>query len=467
VAEPQNPQPPTPSTPAPPTPVHTTAAVSSAGDTSQQSERAKADRTNDPTQDALREAAEKLRAALPTLAAADKPLAQAVERLMQRASDPVSLNQNAFQLAYLVQDVGKIKGVDLALSGNADAVMSKLAASAPGLENEHARDLLRSTATLEDRGLIREIRRTAANISQQPDQDTPTIRSQIEVLENRTRLAQRVEPRSETSHQSDAQRASPTESAPERPRAPDRANSLPQDEGARRNADASRPDNSPIVVQSGSGLDTFFRALRGNAASSTAPWDPATQPFGARLSAFENKLAQGRDDIALRGVEKSARAALEALDGFRNGEGAVMLNRIREAARTDPGGMSGVLSEMREGGKFADLRQQFNNALADEKGFSAAYDQAANALARYSQDRSGAEQIIARRPDATNLSAKFETMDREIGQAAGEIPSRRDGKSMIEDISKQVAEMVQRAVDTVKAFFTRSPSQQPSGPSPG
>ena len=36
------------------------------------------------------------------------------------------------------------------------------------------------------------------------------------------------------------------------------------------------------------------------------------------------------------------------------------MSRIREAARNNPGGMEGVLSEMRPGGRFADLRTQFN-----------------------------------------------------------------------------------------------------------
>ena len=74
---------------------------------------------------------------------------------------------------------------------------------------------------------------------------------------------------------------------------------------------------------------------------------------------------------------------------------------------------------MREGGRFSDLRQQFNNALADEKGVTQAYDKAASALARYGQDRVGIEQVIARRPDAANLSTKFEQMDAQIGEAAG------------------------------------------------
>ena len=156
------------------------------------------------------------------------------------------------------------------------------------------------------------------------------------------------------------------------------------------------------------------------------------------------------------------------MEGLRTGEGAVVLNRINDAAKNDPNGIAGVLSEMREGGRFADLRKQFNTALSDERGASTAYDKAASALSRYGEDRKAVDQVIARRPDATNLSAKFEEIDKEIGIAARDTPSRRDGKSMMDDLSKQVAEMLQKAVDGIKTVLTGRQSDRaaPSGPSP-
>jgi len=163
---------------------------------------------------------------------------------------------------------------------------------------------------------------------------------------------------------------------------------------------------------------------------------------------------------ALGRAERSGHAALDALDAFRTGEGAIVMNRIRAAARAEPGGIAAVLAEMRHGGRFADLRQQFNNALETERGSAAAYDKAAAALARYGQDRVSIEQVIARRPDAANLSAKFEQMDAQIGEAAGGTPSRQDGKSMMDDLAQRAAELLQRAVDAAKSFFNRLPSAE-------
>jgi len=149
---------------------------------------------------------------------------------------------------------------------------------------------------------------------------------------------------------------------------------------------------------------------------------------------------------------------LNALDAFRSGEGAAVMSRIGEAARAEPGGIAGVLSEMREGGRFADLRRQFNNALHTERGVAAAYDNAAAALAGYGQQRATLNEVIARRPEAISLSARFEQMDAEIGEAAANTPSRHDGKTMMDDLAQKAAELLQRAVDAVKAAFGGSPS---------
>lgn len=195
--------------------------------------------------------------------------------------------------------------------------------------------------------------------------------------------------------------------------------------------------------------------------------------MGGRLQAFEKKLQRNKEDRALLRAEQSARAAFDALQGFRTGEAATVLSHIREAAKTDPGGMAGVLFEMRQGGRYADLRGQFNNALETRRGVTAAYDKAAAALAQYGNNRSTVDAIIAKRPDAINLSAKFEALDAEIGEAASSTPSRRDGKSMVDDLAKHIAELLSRAIDSVRSKFSRAaaaaaaPAHPGPSPSPG
>jgi hypothetical protein len=200
--------------------------------------------------------------------------------------------------------------------------------------------------------------------------------------------------------------------------------------------------------------------MRGRGQGSGAPWDPPHTPIAGRFAAFEQQIRDSAGERALQRAEKSGRSALNALEDFRTGEGATVMNRIQEAARSEPGGMAAVLSEMRIGGRFADLRQQFNNALETERGVGAACDKAAAALARYGQHRVGIEEVIARRPDAANLSAKFEQMDAQIGEAAASTPSRRGGKTMVDDLAQKAAELLDRAVDTVRSAFGRSQSAE-------
>ena len=396
----------------------------------------------------MRELLEHLERAQPTIANLDRNLAQTIQALTQQGADPERRAQPAFrhQVAYALQDLEKLPVWPIPITPEFRSEIARLAATAPGLENQHMLALMRGTAFLEDKRLVQDIRRAATEIGRQADQSTPATQTTIEALENRVRLSpRRAEPPPD-----------PRRPASERPLEADTSRSGPQ------SPDDPASQQSPIArrIHPGGTLDTIFRGMRPKDQGSGGPWNPPPTPMAGRLAAFESQMQERRDERTLGRAEKSGRAALDALDAFRAGEGAIVMNRIRAAARAEPGGIAAVLTEMRTGGRFADLRQQFNNALATERGVTAAYDKAAAALARYGQDRVGIEQVIARRPDAANLSAKFEQMDAQIGEAAGGTPSRRDGKSMMDDLAKRAAELLQRAVDAAKSLFNRSPSAE-------
>ena len=375
-------------------------------------------------------------------------LAQRAETILRQGTEPGRTEQPTFrhEVAYLIQDIERFPIGQLRLTPETRTEVIRLAGAAPGLENERMLALMRSAGSIQDRELVRDIRRAGTDIGREADQNSPNARSQIESLENRVRLTARPVEAAPEAQPSDPRARTASAAMP--PGQPDTAGPIP-------------PRSAPPQRQPSRGaLDTILTGLRGPSQGAGAPWDPPLTPMAERITGFQQRLMEGRDEIALRAAERSGRAAMEALDGFRNGEGATIMNRIRDAARSEPGGMAAVLAEMREGGRFADLRQQFNVALADEKGVAQAYDKAAGALARYGQDRTTIEQVISRRPDAANLTAKFEQMDAQIGEAAGSTPSRRDGKSMIEDLAKHAAELIQRAVDAVKSAFSRQPTAE-------
>jgi hypothetical protein len=414
------------------------------------------------------EALDALERASNNLQEKDPALADRVRDLVAQAADPVRFNQRAFQheIAYAVQDTEKALGHQLNLSPNVRSAVDRLAGSAPTLENDQMAALLRRTAEIGDPAVVQEIRRTGGEIGRQVEQNTDTIRSQIDALVAKAQSAERA-PKLRPPP-ADQPPATAATSAPGQQKQADGPPQPDQAEPGQQRSATSRYGTADPSVYAKTIADGVISGIRGALApSGAAPWEAAPQPFGERLTAFQARMRDASNEHGLRDAEKAGRAALDAMEGFRTGEGATVMNRIQSAARADPEGMSGVLSQMREGGRYQDLRQQFNSALKDETGFARAYDQAAEALAKYGEARTGVEQIIARRPDAANLTAKFQQLDAEIGEAAGKAPSRREGKSMLEDVSKQAGEIIQRAVEAVKSFFTRSgPEAGRPGPSP-
>jgi hypothetical protein len=415
---------------------------------------------------------DRMERAVPLIRQLDPALGRAIERLVQQGSDPESRGQQGFrhEVAYRLQDLEKTPIGRIEITPGLRTEMTQLVGSAPGLENPRMLALLGSTGALQDRVLIKEIRAAGGEIGREADQGNPERISRIENLENRVRLSQRPAETLENTSAKSEQGPPSVEHQP--PQATTTAQARPADGGSANGQTQQAAGQPQQVLAAQTPLDTIFSRMRhGGSKEEGAPWDPAPTPMKDRLSAFETVMQSGKDMRLIESAEKTGRAALEALRGFSTGEGAEVMGRIQQAAKADPGGMAAVMSEMREGGRYADLRGQFNNALLDERGMSKAYDSAASSLAQYAKDRPGIEQAIARRPDAANIAAKFESLDAAIGEAAGATPSRKDGRSMVDDLAKTAAELVQRAVEAVKSVFRKGPSEdasaRPSSPSPG
>ena len=72
--------------------------------------------------------------------------------------------------------------------------------------------------------------------------------------------------------------------------------------------------------------------------------------------------------------------------------------------------------------------------------------------------------------DPAALAGRFERLDAAIGEAASHLPSRQEGKSVVDELGQKVAELVRRAVDGIRNVFQQE--QRPgaaasSSPSPG
>jgi len=400
---------------------------------------------------AVQEVLKKMERMYPIALSADPKLAEQLDYAIRQGKDPERATQPDVRhyVAYTLQDLERWRG-PLPLSLATRSEMTRLAGSAPALVNERMLALMGVTASIGSQPLVNEIRKLALGAGRKTDQETQETDRRIDELWEKIRAPGPTAAASSSDADGAGRTAAQTQSG---------------QNGARQPGAGQNGGQPPQIYVQRTVLDTLLAGLRFRGSSNNeAPGQPGETPMADRLAAFEKRTQDERDENTLKGAVKSGRAALDALQGFSNSEGAAVMSRIREAAKSDPGGMPAVLAEMREGGRFADLRQQFNGALETDRGLANAYDKAATALTRYGADRSTAQDILSRRADTSAIAGRLQEMDAEIGEAAASTPSRTDGRNMIDDLAAKAAELLQRAVSAVKTAFAGSPAatSQPS-----
>ena len=192
----------------------------------------------------------------------------------------------------------------------------------------------------------------------------------------------------------------------------------------------------------------------------------AASPGGLRdkLTTFTAERMQPRRDAEqVRGLTQAATGVIASLQALEQQETTGILARIRDAAKTN-GGIENVLSEMRPGGQFEDLRKEFNTVLSHDQGFAAAYDKATGAIADYAETRAALAPPSQLRGDP-NL-ARLQTLDHEIAEAAKTLPGIKDGQSALEDLVDSGKEAVQKLFAAVQQTFSRDADLRGPSPSP-
>ncbi|RBP05259.1 hypothetical protein DFR50_13549 [Roseiarcus fermentans] len=204
-------------------------------------------------------------------------------------------------------------------------------------------------------------------------------------------------------------------------------------------------------------------------AASTAPdaTAKAASPAGGlrdKLDVFTADRMQARRDAKeIKGASQAGTAVLASLEALERQETTGILTKIRDAASAN-GGIEHVLSEMRPGGAFEDLRKEFNVALSHDEGFAAAYEKASGALSSYAETRAG--MISAPRPRADVNLARLETLDQEIGAAARTLPGLKDGKNALDEALEGGREAVEKAFTAIRQAFTGDADVRGPSPSP-
>ena len=206
-----------------------------------------------------------------------------------------------------------------------------------------------------------------------------------------------------------------------------------------------------------------------SAAASAAPdtTAKAVSPAGGlrdKLGVFTADRMQARRDAEeVKGASQAGTAVLASLEALERQETIGILMKIRDAASAN-GGIDHVLSEMRPGGAFEDLRKEFNVALSHDEGFAAAYEKATGALSNYAETRAG--MISAPRPRADVNLARLETLDQEIGAAAKTLPGLKDGKNVLDEALEGGKEAVEKAFTALRQAFTGDAEVRGPSPSP-
>ncbi len=448
--------------------------------------------------DPLRALIDKLDRAQPLVSRVDPALAAVVRNVTERAGQPGRLDDPSYRtrVAYLLQDMEKLVGPVAGVQPGLREEMTRLAATAPGLQNERMQALVAMTASIEGKALVKDIRQGASDIVKAGDQMSADAQSKVDVLENKMRLSTRTlflaeaaPPREEGGvarsaakdtaavqgsvlREATTGRAGPTvKSEQGGVKAP---TTEPQEQGINLHGQTSSTGNgqqqTELVqqAQKSGAVFTVLGALRRPDPSEPAPWDNQLTPLAGRLASHMRQVQAGKDEAAMTTAEASGQAATQALQAFANGPGAGIMSKISAAAKTDPDGMAGVIAGMREGGAYADLRRGFNADLAQEKGLAASLDRAAQAVGQYGKDRVAVDDTAGFSDNAAAVAARFGKLDAAISKGASETPHGKDGKSLFDELGEKAAELARRAVDAVKAAFTRTPGAEraASGPSP-
>jgi hypothetical protein len=398
-----------------------------------------------------------------TLGASEGGLTARIGALNLAASAPGQLQQQSFQMevAYALQDLERATGKPLLPTGPLATEMQLLATTMPGLGVGRMRDLLVDTPKIADRALVNDIRQTAQSIVRLGQhQQTPDVEGLVDVLYNRLRLSSAPQVNGPapvgTTAQAGAAAQAQTQSS-------DPAATAPQ---AGQNAPAAVRQQPRQTASMD--ITRRLRAPVPNSAEVTYPLPSAS--IVSRISMFEERLAQGKTLRLLGDAEKSGVRAIEATEQFIQGPGRGVLGKMEAAASTEPGGMQTVLREMQPGGRYANLRTEFDNAYQQDQIFRGAYDGMVDGATRFGRDRDTVTNNYTRRNlDPAQLDGRFQRAEESLGEAMSKIPGKEPGKSALDEMTEKLAEVLRAAVDRIKQIFQPAAAQteQHARPSPG
>ena len=419
-------------------------------------------------------------------------LAKTIASLDASLSSPDALRHEGLRtrIAWAIMDYERSTGTKLALPEDLRREMEERMVSYPGLRNPRAQAMLRETAAMSSVDLVRQVRRVVCNIAKARDQDTPEIADQLQTLDTKIRvMSGAVAPEKPAAAPVAATPATPPAKAAPAVEGGSTVAASPgpgvqaevrtdaegkQDGGAKAGA-AKPPAQEAAAGQTGgtarkSLANHLLSRVKPAPSDGHPPWERITSGLAERLERMEEGIADRRTARTVADAESAGRAAMTAVEAFVSGPGRNLLERVQTAAAREPGGLDSVIKEMRQGGKHAGLRTEFDEAIRTP-GFARSYDQAIKAIGRYGELRQAQMQEFGRRGIDPAKAEAFERIDASLGEDAARIPGREGGKSALQELAAKTAEVFMAAVGKVRAMVsgavsaaraTTSPSPSPS-----
>ena len=434
----------------------------------------------------------RMQTATASFPAGETGLTRGINQLAERAATTDATTDATFRthVAYLLQDTNRVLGANaIEMPTALSAEMTKLAATSPGLTNKAMAAMLQGTPDIGDRGLVRDLRRAAASMATMgPEQDSAAVSPIIAAFENRVRLAprevgavqqsQNIMPASATDPRTEGQTNSTEPSSrrrgAENERVDVQAIASPGNGGeGKPSAEGNAPIASPTTVQNQSKrlMSHIMSGLSKGPVSGPAPWASPAVSMEERMSGLGQRLDAGRTDQLIRSAEKSGVAYINAIETFSVGAGAEVLAKIDAAGSTEPGGLTTVMQQMQPGGRYANLRTEFDGALQTDRVFAAAYSQVEKTGQQYGKDRLAVTtDFDAKKLDMRQLDARFQKAEEAIGDATERIPGRAPGTNVTDELGQKITEFLKRAVEKVRSMFGQEakPEQRSSaGPNMG
>ncbi|GBR07495.1 hypothetical protein [Acetobacter oeni] len=437
--------------------------------------------------------------------------AAAYDRLRQESHEPGADSDPQFRtrVAYAVQDVERLLGPTVDKDNPLRAEMTERAAHYPGLNEPNVVALMQETHRLKQPE-VNAIRSLASELVEgRQDPDHPDIAHTIDKLKATVFPEPGAKSEMEPKHSAEAphdgtgdpdstrglaspgggnppgqepsatnkpeqthapdphqdtgsKTAGPEKNTPENRSTSEKNTAQEKEEPKRKDEKAETSEREEVRVIRGGGFARLAEAIGSRIESQPANPGPSWMEKAADFSA---RLHNVRDEKSLEATERLGKDAVEALREIKERPASSIMASISDAAKSDPNGMAGVLSEMKAGGKYADLHSQFETEKQSNHAFATQLENVSSKLEAYGKGREAAEATGQRMGMPGSVTQRFNQIDAEIGKSAAEVPGKKEGTSALEEMSEKVRVMVQKAVTAVTDFMKRmspGPSHSPS-----